>query len=474
MSRRTHVRGLSSVTPGLDRARLRRWLRRNGAAGLNPADKKQLIDEGIRPLQSKRLDEAEPKEATSLPRFLAVDFFCGAGGTTRGLIDAGGYVMAGVDKEARCETTFVENNANSTLDRAKPLYLKRDIFPKSDEFPAGEQEELMAELDGLIPKFRAEAPGLPLLFAICAPCQPFTTLARKEMSEKRKEKRERDSNLLTEAASFVERYEPELVLSENVAGIKDPRYGGIWDEFRKKLTALGYATGSRVVCTSKFGVPQYRKRSILIAVRMDRVPRDRLAGLHDYELAVPDADASAVARTVKDAIGHLPALGAGEMHPDLPNHRTRSLSELNLKRLASAKPGESNIYLERTEHGDLSLACHRSVNERLDDRCFTDVYTRMRPDRPSPTITTRCHSISNGRFGHYDVGQVRGISLREAAALQSFEDDYVFYPKEQIEPVARMIGNAVPPRLARFFGGYLADIICPLPVPGAAGTKSGN
>jgi DNA (cytosine-5)-methyltransferase 1 len=83
----------------------------------------------------------------------------------------------------------------------------------------------------------------------------------------------------------------------------------------------------------------------------------------------------------------------------------------------------------------------------------------MHPDRPSPTITTKCHSISNGRFGHYDMNQVRGLSLREAAILQSFPDDYVFYPDDQVEPVARMIGNAVPPKLARFFAGYLANSI---------------
>lgn len=77
----------------------------------------------------------------------------------------------------------------------------------------------------------------------------------------------------------------------------------------------------------------------------------------------------------------------------------------------------------------------------------------MRPNRPSPTITTKCDSISNGRFGHYDVRQVRGISLREAAILQSFPEDYVFHPADQIEPVARMIGNAVPPKLARYFAG---------------------
>ncbi len=83
----------------------------------------------------------------------------------------------------------------------------------------------------------------------------------------------------------------------------------------------------------------------------------------------------------------------------------------------------------------------------------------MRPDRPSPTITTKCHSISNGRFGHYDQNQLRGISLREGAILQSFPENYVFYPNGQIEPIARMIGNAVPPRLAAFYAEYLVNSV---------------
>jgi DNA (cytosine-5)-methyltransferase 1 len=83
----------------------------------------------------------------------------------------------------------------------------------------------------------------------------------------------------------------------------------------------------------------------------------------------------------------------------------------------------------------------------------------MVADQPSPTITTKCHSISNGRFGHFDVKQIRAISPREAAALQSFPDDYIFFPIERLEPVSRMIGNAVPPKLARFFSEYLVRSI---------------
>lgn len=393
------------------------------------------------------------------PLFLAVDFFCGAGGTTRGLIDAGGYVIAGVDKDSRCAKTYSDNNPNSTIDYSCPRFLESDIFPATDEYPNGQQHELLDELERWIPHYREKAPSVPLLFAICAPCQPFTKVSRKELSEGRKEGRKRDSNLLTEAANFVAKFSPELVLSENVAGIKDPRFGGVWEAFRVQLEALGYATGTKVVCTSKFGVPQFRKRNILIAVRRDLVKSERLADLMLNELLVPESDPDAALVSVQEAIGHFPPIVAGQSHETVPNHRARSLSELNIKRIASAKPGQSNIYMETTEFGDLSLNCHRKVNAKLKVRCFTDVYTRMHPARPSPTITTKCHSISNGRYGHYDTTQLRGISLREAAALQSFPDDYVFYPKNQIDPVARMVGNAVPPKLAEFFASYLVNSI---------------
>jgi DNA (cytosine-5)-methyltransferase 1 len=393
------------------------------------------------------------------PAFLAVDFFCGAGGTTRGLIDAGGYVIAGVDKDPRCLTTFIKNNSNDFVDAEGPLYLQYDIFPKRPEHPTGQQRELKAELDVLIKRYKGRAKGVPLLFAICAPCQPFTKLSRKALSKKRKQGRKRDVNLLAEAAKFVSRHRPELVLSENVAGIKDPQYGGVWDAFRRRLERLGYVTGAKVVCTSKFGIAQFRKRSILIAVRKDVVRSERIADLFRTELLVPDSDPDAMLTSVREAIGHLPPIKAGETHPKVPNHRARALDDINLKRLAAAAPGQSNAYMEQTKFGNLSLACHRKVNSKMKQRCFSDVYTRMHPDRPSPTITTKCHSISNGRFGHYDVRQLRGISLREAAILQSFPEDYVFYPTDQIEPIARMIGNAVPPRLAEFYSGYLAKSV---------------
>lgn len=393
------------------------------------------------------------------PKFIAVDFFCGAGGTTRGLIDAGGYVIAGIDKDTRCATTYSKNNVNKAIDGAEARFLHYDIFPKTRLYKDGQQEDLLAELKKLVPTYRAKAPRAPLLFAICAPCQPFTTLSKKEMSEERTAGRRRDKNLLREATKFVEHFKPEMVLSENVQGIGDKRYGGVWDAFRKSLEKLGYATGTKVVCTSKFGIPQYRKRSILIAVRKDVVLPERYADLLGDTLLVPENDPDSVIVSVKQAIGHLPPLRAGEEHPRIPNHRARDLQEINYKRLSGALPGESNAYMKDLPDGDLTLDCHRKVNAKFKDQCFGDVYTRMHPDRPSPTITTKCHSISNGRFGHYDTKQVRAITPREAAILQSFPDDYVFFPTDQLEPVARMIGNAVPPRLASFYAAYLARSI---------------
>lgn len=394
------------------------------------------------------------------PAFLAIDFFSGAGGTTRGLIDAGGYVIAGVDKDSSCKTTYIKNNKNKMLDKKRPQFLNHDIFPQTKGHLDGEQHVLLEKIKALIGEYRQSTEKhTPLFFAICAPCQPFTKLSKKEMTKERKRERRKDSNLLGEACKFVEHFRPEIVLSENVAGISGAKFGGVWESFRKELARLGYATGTKIVCTSKFGIPQYRKRSILLAVKKESLKPERYKDLESSEILVPCSDPDTLAMTVQEAIGHLPPLAAGSTHNKVPNHRTRSLSKLNYKRLSVAKPGEANAYMENTKYGDLSLECHRKAKKKHKQRCFTDVYTRMHPDRPSPTITTKCHSISNGRYGHYDTKQVRGISLREAAILQSFPESYIFYNDESLQVVARMIGNAVPPKLAKFYARYLANSI---------------
>ena len=365
------------------------------------------------------------------------------------MLDAGGYIIAGIDKDEDCRETYTRNNVNTTLDCAEPAFLELDIFPKTDDYPHGQQQEVWDELNELIPQYREKAPDVPLLFAICAPCQSFTKFVQRNMGEERAEDRKRAQNLLAQTVGFIETFQPEMIISENVAGIDTEIYRHIWTDFQEELRKLGYAVGASRVCASKFGVPQRRRRSVIIAHKH----KDNSESL--LNLLVPQQDPNAKSMSVFDAIEKFPNLKAGQKDADTPNHVCRNLEEINRQRLMSVKPGESNFGFSEIKYrdGDLSLPCHhRLANKGNGQRGFGDVYTRMHSDRPSPTITTRFLSISNGRFGHYDTEQVRGLSLREGAALQSFPDDYEFYGRG-MDTIARMIGNAVPPKLS----GYMAE-----------------
>jgi DNA (cytosine-5)-methyltransferase 1 len=389
---------------------------------------------------------------TDKPKFLAVDFYCGAGGTTRGLLDAGGYVIAGIDKDDGCRITYARNNRNETLDRKYPRFLALDMFPSSLEYPQGQQQEVWDKLNELIPEYRKRAPSVPLLFAICAPCQSFTKFVQSNISDERKEDRRRSQDLLAQTVAFIEKFKPDMVISENVASIVTGKYQHIWTDFQEDLRNHGYAVGAGRVCASKFGVPQRRRRSVIIANK----DKDKSESL--LNLLVPQQDPDAKDMSVLDAIDHLPPLETGGKDESVPNHICRNLIDINRQRLMSVEPGESNYGFAEIKYkdGDLSLPCHRRLDEK-GKRGFGDVYTRMRPDRPSPTITTRFLSISNGRFGHYDTKQVRGLSLREGAALQSFPDDYKFYSKG-MDTIARMIGNAVPPKLSAYMADWLLGL----------------
>ena len=323
-------------------------------------------------------------------------------------------MIAGVDNDISCRETYVSNNDNTMLDCKPPEFLALDMFPASSDYLEGQQQEVWDHLNVLLPHYRRLAPEVPLLFAICAPCQSFTRFIQRRLSDDRATDRDRDRSLLSQTIGFIEEFKPDMIVSENVANIERGRYRHIWDEFRTQLSEW-YDTGSKRVCASRFGVPQYRRRSILLGLRRLEEDAPTL-----FDLSVPSFDPAVPShRSVKGAIEGLPALDAGEKHDTIANHQCRGLTDINWKRLKSVKPGESNSHLKDSEFGDLRLGCHRRLEEN-GKRGFGDVYTRMHPDRPSPTITTRFHSISNGRFGHYDAEQVRGISLREGATLQSF------------------------------------------------------
>lgn len=365
---------------------------------------------------------------------------------THGLIRAGFHVLAGIDNEPRCEPTYVQN---TNPDGTHPEYICKNIFPKTKLHPGGQQEEIAARTRELIKEYRQKT-GLrriELVFAICAPCQPFTRITKIEMSESRKFKRTNDANLLLTTLNLIKEFRPSAIICENVEGILENGPDSVLAAFKRRLRRAKYSFDARVVNAARFGIPQHRRRTIGIGFDLER---------YDESFEVLDADPALQKYvTVAETIGHLPPLAAGERHPKIPNHRARSLSPLNLKRISCAAPGKTNAYLKHTRYGDLSLDCHNRLAKRQGEPSFGDTYTRMHGDDVGPTITTRFVSISNGRFGHFDIKQNRGITPREGALLQTFPSNYVFYPEENMEFTSTLIGNAVPPKLAQFFGDYI-------------------
>jgi len=331
----------------------------------------------------------------------ALDFFCGAGGLTRGLLDAGINVVAGIDLDGRCRYTYEKNN-------------KPSVFHQADV--KNINYKLIRQLVRGVPK-------KDLLFAGCAPCQAFSQ--QRKSSSKRP-----DATLLISFGGLIEKFMPGQILIENVPGITKMKGFSAYRRFIRILKLNGYEYDDGVLDAKHYGVPQTRRRYVLFAMRGKR-PKlpERIcgSGLKSYE-------------TVHGTIAHFPPIRAGEKHPLFPNHESAAVSEMNLKRLKKTPHDGGD---RRSWPQKLILECHKGGYKG-----HTDVYGRMFWDSPSPTLTGKCNSISNGRYGH--PTQNRAISLREAASLQTFRDDYVFYGANL--HIAAQIGNAVPVRLAEVMG----------------------
>ena len=266
----------------------------------------------------------------------------------------------------------------------------------------------------------------PLLFCGCAPCQPFSKQNRNQSAKDPRR------DLLSEFSRFVERWLPEYVFIENVPGLQKVKgKNGPFIKFSRLLSDLGYSQVSEVVPAMSFGVPQTRKRLVLLAQRAGKVS---LPAATHGPIGLPYA-------TVRDAIGHLPAIEAGATHPGDPHHQAAELSELNLRRIASTPEGGGR----ESWPEDLRLDCHR------DHVGHSDVYGRLAWDKMASGLTTRCISYSNGRFGH--PVQNRALSVRETALLQTFPPDYKF--AGNLASRARQIGNAVPPAMAFAVGRHI-------------------
>lgn len=261
------------------------------------------------------------------------------------------------------------------------------------------------------------------LLAGCAPCQPFSTYSRKS----RLERPDLNWELVGEFARLVRELRPDFVSMENVPQLADH---AVFMEFVRALD--GYSVSWRVEDCVRHGIPQTRKRLVLVASLLGPI-----------NVEAQDADQNPI--TVRDAIAHLPKLEAGDTDASDPLHVAPRLSEINLRRIRASRPGGS----WRDWDPSLLARCHRKKSGET----YPSVYGRMCWDEPAPTITTQCFGYGNGRFGHPD--QDRAISLREAALLQTFPQDYQFIPpgeNARFSVHGRLIGNAVPVRIAEAIG----------------------
>ena len=341
----------------------------------------------------------------SKPIASVVDVFCGAGGLSHGFLLEGFEIACGIDIDEACRYPFEHNN--------DAPFLRRDIV---DVDPLQLDEEF--------------APSLPRILVGCAPCQPFSKYTQAKEDPKWK--------LLSDFASLISNVRPDVVSMENVPQLLRFKNGEVFDSFVERLDQSGYSVVWNTAHCPDYGVPQVRSRLVLIA------------SLHGMPSIPKPTHTPSQYETVHDAIGAMPALEDGSIDSRDPLHRASSLSNVNLERIRASRPGGT--------WRDWPVALIAECHKRPSGKGYSSIYGRMTWADPAPTITTQFYGFGNGRFGH--PNQDRAISLREGALLQSFPRDYAFVAPEdrvQFTTAGRLIGNAVPVKLARAIARSIKD-----------------
>lgn len=342
----------------------------------------------------------------------AVDFFCGAGGMSFGLQKAGIQILAGIDNAIDCEATYLAN-----IQGAK--YIRHDISRLSAP-ELGRRLNISPDDDDLI-------------FAGCSPCQ-FWSKIRTDKS-----KSEKTAYLLKQFQKFIRFFRPGFIVVENVPGLFRKKGVSILPDFLDFLATLGYVWDDGIVNANHYGVPQNRRRYLLIATRLQE----------NVLLPAPIIGKNfTVEKFIGRANGFMP-IPAGHRDTTSFLHTAAGLSDQNLRRIM-ATTTSGGCRAAWKDDSELQICAYKGKDE-----IFKDVYGRMFWDRPAPTITTRFNSFSNGRFGHPD--EHRAISIREGATLQTFPHEFEF-KGSNLSSLARQIGNAVPPELARRIGEHLVKI----------------
>jgi len=332
---------------------------------------------------------------------VAVDLFCGVGGLTHGLIKSGIRVSAGVDLDETCKYAYEKNN--------EAKFIAKNI----KDFSVTELNTLYGSAD------------LKILVG-CAPCQPFSKHTQKNKERAQDEK----WGLLYHFLKLVKELKPTIISMENVPQLAKYK---IFADFVAGIKDEGYCVSWKSVFCPDYGIPQKRTRLVLLASKLGKI--ELLSATHKRENY----------KTVADTIGKLESIDAGTASKNDFLHRSATLTEINLKRIKKSKPGGSWKDWEK----ELRAQCHQKESGGT----YSSVYSRMRWDFPSPTITTQFYSFGTGRFGHPE--QDRALSLREGAMLQTFPRKYKFWDRKtpfSFKKIGVYIGNAVPVQLGVVIG----------------------
>jgi DNA (cytosine-5)-methyltransferase 1 len=337
-----------------------------------------------------------------MTKLTAVDLFAGGGGLTVGLKRAGFRVAAAIESDESAHATYVANHGDVRA------FLQDIRTTTGGELIAHEKNKRVDIVSG------------------CPPCQGFTSLTSKY------KKRDPRNALINDMLRIIKDLRPSAVMMENVPGLAI-RGKARFAKFLRELKREGYLPTIGVLQVADYGVPQFRRRLVLLAGRGFEIPMPQATH------AKGAADGKQAWQTVRSAIGGMP--------------RPVKFSELRKKRI-SPQTTDWHIVRDLTPENQARIKVARagqdwsSIPSHLRPRChrggyfgFGNVYGRMRWVDASPTITGGCTTFSKGRFGHPQAD--RTISVREAALLQTFPRDYLI-DTSSIEDACNIVGNALP------------------------------
>lgn len=344
-----------------------------------------------------------------------IDMFSGCGGMSAGFASINGVVPT-----FRLAAAFdIDAVANRTYE------LNLGVRPFTTDISMLARRPKV--LDQMISSVRRDK-ARPLVLIGCAPCQGFSSHRNDEGAADPR------NSLFVDFARIAARLLPSAVVVENVPELLTGRYWPFVVKARTILERAGYFVHVGVHNMAEFGVPQERFRALMLAM--------------PTKFTAPAGFLKRDAfRTVRDAIGHLPPVRAGERHPLDPMHLSAGHKESTLATIRAVPPDGGS----RPE--DVGPECLRRAKAKNGRAAYEDVYGRLFWDRPAITITAYARNPASGRYVH--PTQHRGLSIREAALLQSFPGEYAF--SGTLDESFRQVGNAVPPAFAAFLAAHVVD-----------------